>query len=141
MKLMDRYPKFVEVFSKFGEVELTENYYEIVEEFVCAMYGRAKQNAINAVIRLQFKERSNPSESKRPLDCIKSLEPSIFPPCKRTLRQHIRRTWYIARRYKTATTEYPADEYTPIYFGWALSSDNEHLDVHWYDDEQIPAEI
>ena len=61
------------------------NDYEIDEEFGCATYGRAKQNYINAVIRLQFEERSKPSASKRPLNCIKSLEPSIFPPCKRTL--------------------------------------------------------
>ena len=52
-----------------------------------------------------------------------------------------KRMWLISRLYKTATNQYPAEEYTPIDYSWELSSDGEFCDIHWFDGEQIPKEM
>ena len=141
MKLMAKDVKSLEAYSKVGVTDLTEEDYATFEHFVCCMYGFWKQTSVDDVIRLLFEQRSKPSASKRPLDSLKSLDPSIFPPCRRVLREHIKRMWLIARIYKAATNQYPAEEYTALDYGWQLSDDAEFLDMHWFDGEQVPNEI
>ena len=88
-----------------------------------------------------FEAKSKPKGTKRPLDGIKSIDPSTFPPCKKVLEQQIKRAWYIAKLYKTATHQYPCEEYTPIDYGWKLSSYKEYLEIDWFYGDQVPQEI
>ena len=47
----------------------------------------------------------------------------------------------MVRIYKTATEPYPGFEYTPIDFGWELSSCHEYLEIKWFDGDQTPTEL
>ena len=88
-----------------------------------------------------FEAKSKPKSNLKPLDSIKSIDPTTFPPCRNVLSLHIKRAWYIARLYKTAFFAFPSNEYTPIDFGWQLSACNDYLEMDWFHGEQVPSEI
>ena len=49
MKLLEKNKKFIDVFSKFGVIDLTEENYATVEHFVRRKYGFGKQTDVNAL--------------------------------------------------------------------------------------------
>ena len=88
-----------------------------------------------------FEDKTKPRANQRPLECIKSVDPIKFPPCKKVVEQQIRRAWYVSKLYKTATEAYPVNEFTPIDFGWKLSECGDYLEMNWFEGEQIPSEV
>ena len=83
--------KFANVFSKLGEREMSHEVFSTIEEYVCSVYGFKCDKNVNDLIRKMSEERSKPKSTERPLDCIKSLDPNKFPPCRAVLKQHIKR--------------------------------------------------
>ena len=48
-----------------------------------------------------FEEKLMPTISSRPLENIKSINPTMFPTCKVILEQQTKSVWFIAHLYKT----------------------------------------
>ena len=137
-EIMMKSQKFTDAFATFGEIEFTES---VIEEFVCGIYGYKRQTDINEVRHIMFEAKSKPQNSLKPLDTIKSIDPTSFPPCRKVLDLHMKRAWYIARLYKTAITAYTCYEYTPIDFGWRLSVCRNFLEIDWFHGDQLPCEV
>ena len=72
------------------------------------MYGFKRTCKINDVIKSMFEEKSKPTISSHPLANIKSIDPTMFPPCKVILEQQTKRAQFIAHLYKRAVEAYPA---------------------------------
>ena len=72
--------KFLEAFSTFGESELTPNIISIIEEFTCAMYQYPHCKSVNDA---EFDKKCKPKAKGNPLDSIKLIDPTTFPPCSR----------------------------------------------------------
>ena len=89
LEIMTMKNKFLDGFASLGENALTVDIMAVIEKFVCWMYGYRKQSEINEVIRMIFEEKSKPKVNQRPLDCIKAIDPTKFPPCKNVLEQQI----------------------------------------------------
>ena len=102
MQIAIKKEKFANAFSKLGEGEMSHEVFLTIEEYVCSVYGFKCDHNINEIIRKMFEERSKPKFAERTLDCIKSLYPNKFPPCRAVLKQHIKRAWFITKLYKTA---------------------------------------
>ena len=105
------------------------------------MYHYKRQTDIDFVRYIMFEAKSKPNGAKRPLDGIKCIDPSTFPPCKKVLEQQIKRAWYIAKLYRTSTQQYPCEEHTPIDYGWKLSRCKEYLEIDWFHGDQVPQKI
>ena len=88
-----------------------------------------------------FEERSKPKSTERSFECIKSLDPNKFAPCRAVLKQHIKMAWFITKLYKTAYMAYPVSDYTPIDYGWKLSKCGNYLEINWFEGNQVPLEI
>ena len=73
------------------------------------------------------------------MDSLKSVDPSLFPPCRIVLLQQIRRTWYTAKLYKNATALDPVAGYTSLDYGFELVDGC--MQVRWYCGEQVPPEV
>ena len=56
---------------------------------------------MNGVIKIMFEEKLMPTISSRPLENIKSINPTMFPTCKVFLEQQTKSVWFIAHLYKT----------------------------------------
>ena len=46
-------------------------------------------------------------EAAKPLECLKNVDPYLFPSCQQVLMQQIKRSWFIARLYKNAAVADP----------------------------------
>ena len=77
-----------------------------------------------------FEERSKPKSAERPLDCIKSLDPNNFPPCRAVLQQHIKKAWFITKLYKTAYMACQVSDYTPLDYDRELSKCGNYLEIN-----------
>ena len=142
MVLMNKNATFMAAFRKLGEDDLDEEVYNVLEEFVCHMYGFKKEKNIQKAIQVHFKLKCQPSKaSGKPLDSLKSVDPKGFPPCRAVLREQIKRAWFISNLYKNATQPYPCNEYSELDFGWQLSEDRKFLDLKWFIGNQVPPEI
>ena len=94
--------KFVKVFSSLGSIPLEQQILEEIERYVCIMYWFKRTCKINDVIKSMSEEKSKPTISSLPLENIKFIDPTMFPPCKVIVEQQTKRAWFIAHVYKTA---------------------------------------
>ena len=64
-----------------------------------------------------------------PLENTKSVDPTMFPPCKVILEQQTLNVpgSSLIHLYKTAVEAYPAISHTPIDFDWKLDENHEYL--------------
>ena len=70
------------MFSSLGSIPLEQQIFEEIESYVCIMYGFKRTRKINDVIKSMFEEKSKPTISSLPLENTKSMDPTMFPPCK-----------------------------------------------------------
>ena len=117
---MCEHERFINTFKHLGEMPLTSDVIEIIEDYTCHLYGYTKQADIHEVIKTHFETKTKPKPSKKPLEYIKGIEPITFPPCRDVLIQQIKRSWFIAKLYKSASLPHPTEDLTPIDFGWIL---------------------
>ena len=91
-KCMKKKEKFLEAFAAFGTSwTLNEDYFNILEEYVCNLYG----NKIVSVDKVRMKLfNKKVSKNKRAPDI------SLLPPCKQVLRLHASRAMYVANMWR-----------------------------------------
>ena len=86
---------FINTFNKMGEEDLSDEDIDEIESFTCSMFGYSKLTSINEARYLHFKSKCKPKEAPKPLDCLKNVDPCLFPSCKQVLMQQIKRSWFI----------------------------------------------
>ena len=79
--VMNKHGKFVNVLMALGDLPLANEIINIIEEFNCHLYAYTKQTNIHEVIKIHFENKTKPKPSKKPLNCIKGIEPTTSPPC------------------------------------------------------------
>ena len=139
-ELMLKNETYLDAFSRMGEEEgLTADLEANLEAFTCALFGYPKLQSINEARHAYCQEKCSPDSVSSPLEGLKAVDPSLFPPCQMVLVQQIKRTWLLATLYKNATEADPLGSLTPLDFGYELT---EHgMCVNWYDGEQVPPEV
>ncbi len=86
--------KFVSVLAKLGENwQVQESVMKGLEEFCCVLYGHKKLKQVNEVREVKLKKLCGRSGQLR---STTSVDLGYFPPCKRSLTQHIKRANYQA---------------------------------------------
>ena len=127
---------FINTINKIGEEDLSDEDIDATESFTCSMFGYSKLTSINEARYLHFKSKCKPKEAAKPLDCLKNVDPCLFPPCKQVLMQQIKRSWFIAKLYKNAAVADPLANYALLDYGFELI-DN-YVRIKWFDGEQVP---
>ena len=89
---MEKYSKFIDMFISLGNSwSLTNENLDILEEFICYLYGH-KCKTINTARYNKFKDAY---EKKNKIQDL-----SLLPPCQQTLRLYFKRSNYVARIWK-----------------------------------------
>ena len=88
--LMHKHKRFINAFKCLGEMSLTSDVIEIIEEHICHLYGYTNQADIHEVIKTHFESKAKPKPSKKSLGCIKSIEPTTFPTRRDVFIQQIK---------------------------------------------------
>jgi hypothetical protein len=142
LDLMKKQEEFVKVFAALGDPLIPEDEtVQCLESFVCKLYGKYRSTDVNEVRFSLFQEKYsyNPSNSRyAPLSKIKGMNPSCMPPCKKVLKEKIKRANYVAAVWKRAKYQNPVIE-SPNGHGWKLS-DNCFI-VNWFEGDQLPESI
>ncbi len=135
IKVMQKLPKFQPILSKLGlEWEVSEELFAGLEEFTCAIYGRARYKDINNLRYILIKEKCYNGDRLRP--SCSNVDLSAFPPCRGALQQHIRRVNFqvaIWRRADTPVVDVPSPTDG---HGWTM--DSGHLEPLWVDGPILP---
>ena len=85
--------RFWRVFAKVGRDWLpSDNLIELLEEFVCLLFGSCHLKSMNEV-RFHLFKRKYESQDK-------IIDLSLLPPCKKSLHLHIRRACYVAKIWR-----------------------------------------
>ena len=77
--------KFANAFSILGTGDLSVETTILIEEFFCQLYGYKNIANINEVKYRIFEAKIKPTNSKKPLKFLKSVNPMLFPPCQKVL--------------------------------------------------------
>ena len=133
--------RLLEAFSALEESEITPDIIDAMEEFTCMMYRHPRCKKVNDALKAEFDKKCKPKAKGNPLDGIKSIDPTTFPPCSRVLLQQIKRLWAVSYLYKTAGDAYPSFELCLLDCGYQLAADKEHLEIKWFDGDQVPDDV
>ena len=137
MALMAKHAKFKAAFESLGIQPLSPEIYDTLEEFTCCMYGYRQHKRVNDALKACFDKKCKINTTGKPLAAIKSVDPTSFLPCKRVLYEQIKRTWYVAHLYKTASDPYPAIDATLIDYGFKLTPDKEYICINWFEGDRL----
>ena len=131
-----RYPQFIQALAELGSSASVSSATEAtLEEFVYAIYGKGQFNNVNEARKNIFETKFMPRDDARPLEKVKSLEPTSMPPCKAALIQHIKRANFIARMWKLANEFKPIKE-SPLDNGWIVLGGK--TVPNWFEGSQLP---
>ena len=138
VEIMLKSTKYIDTFNKLGQEELTVEDADVLESFTCTMFGYDKLSSINEARYHYFKSKCKPKEVAKPLEFLKHVDPSMFPPCQSVLLEQIKRAWLIARLYKNASAADPLENCSLLDFGYELVDNL--VQIKWFDGDQVPAE-
>eukprot|EP00794_Sanderia_malayensis_P002342 gene2342-2695_t len=128
LKVLKKDERFQYVFGVIGDdFEFDGDLFEIIQEFVCTLYGLKSLSDVNEARYKKF------CSSKR-----KIPEPQQLPPTSDELLQHCKRVSYVAGIVKRAFE--PNPEVPSLHgFGWKINSDA--LEIEWMTKSPAPDSI
>jgi len=114
--------------------DVDEDVFEIVEKYVCSIYGKKSLESIDDVRTHIFLDKYRPKNENDRLACVKRLDGSMLPPCYKVLMMKIKRMLFVARQWVSCTSAHPPQE-APEEFGWKKK---EIYTILWYEGDATP---
>ena len=94
-----------------------------------------KNSDVNDVRMHLFFQKYQQKEEKERLSFAKKYDGSLLPPCRRLLKEKIKRTQLVARKCISSVDAHPPNDDSEG-FGWLLGDYKFH--IKWYDGETTP---
>ncbi|KAG1693768.1 Peripheral-type benzodiazepine receptor-associated protein 1 [Nymphon striatum] len=91
---------------------------DLVERYVCSLYGHGTLSSVNAARLKMFLQKYKPTNHDSPLEQIKGIDAGMLPPCKDVLVQKLARCNYVAYLWKHANLRDPLENIQPTDYGW-----------------------
>ena len=108
---------------------------EVLEKNVCQLYGQKKNSDVNDFRMHLFFQKYQQKEDLDILSFVKKYDGSLVPPCRRLLKEKIKRTQLVARKWISSADAHPSNDDVEE-FCWLLGGHKFH--VEWYDGETTP---
>ena len=138
LTLLKKHPEFLSTFHALGSrVDIEDRVFKDLEKFTCLMYG-SKLGDINSLRYEKFIERfsAKPGEV---LTSYNGVDMSLLPPCRESLKMHVRRANYQALIWKKADQATPSIP-GPDGHGWNTNVEGE-LEICWTNGNLMPQEL
>lgn len=122
-KTMTKNQNFVEAFCLLGvnwRVNENDGMVQVLERFVCTIYGYAREKSVNAV-RSKCFEKKYIKEGK-------VIDMALLPPCHSSLFLHIQRANYVAKIWRSSLVNH-VDTEDITEHGWFANGE-----PHWVND-------
>ncbi len=135
LKKLMKTPKHQDTFRHLGEQwDISENLINVLEEFVCLMYGFAKTKNVNDVRSTMLKKMVGKKINE--IQKCTNIDLSKLPPCKMSLVPHCRRVNYRAAQFKCAHLNYPETPH-PNGHGWIPINETPSIDEYVASNEPV----
>jgi hypothetical protein len=116
--------------------DLSENCERILEGLFCKMYGSKDSTDINHVRYNHF--LSSYSSQNSFIDCNVGKDISLLPPCRRVLKEHVKRSNYQCRIWTQLNQQYPVLQDHTFH---GFRRDNDLIVPNWYSGDMVPKDI
>jgi hypothetical protein len=137
LKLLQGNRKFCDSFQMFGRnPAVSERITNMLENFVCAMYGRPSYDDVDQLRHDLIIERYTANSGL--LSDMEGTDLCYLPPCKTTLQKHIERSNYQAYIWHKSLIRSPILP-SPEECGWAR--ENNELHICWSDAKIVPDDL
>ena len=145
LPLMMKHQKYFDASSSLGDTSLEESCIveriKFIEEFTCVLYWFFRITNIHQVMKCKFEKKSKPKPNGNLFDRKKSVDPTTFPSDYNTLYEQIKRAWYTASIYTTATEPHHSFDDYPVDYGYQLSNSPSSLEMKWFQGDQVPTSL
>ncbi|KAG1684708.1 hypothetical protein GQR58_009314 [Nymphon striatum] len=118
LKKAEKSPLHLEGLSRLGENITFVDDDDLVERYVCSLYGHGTLSSVNAARLKMFLQKYKPTNHDSPLEQIKGIDAGMLPPCKDVLVQKLARCNYVAYLWKHANLRDPQENIQPTDHGW-----------------------
>ena len=134
IKIVEKRKQFVDALAVVGDSwDVSSSMLKSFEEFTCCMYRFPRFSSLD-VLRYHLLEKKCINNDT--LDPKRNVDLSAFPPCQKTLKQHIQRTTYQVGILKRAFDQFP-EVPDPEDSGWVKNIGV--LEPLWCEGEILPA--
>ena len=135
-KLLQKNESVQDALIALGEINsLEQDDTEVLENYVCQLYGLKNNSDVSDVRMHLFFQKYQQKEDTERLIFVKKYDGSLLPRCRRVLKEKIKRTQLVARKWILSVDAHPPND-DPEGFGWLLGDHKFH--VKWYDGETTP---
>ena len=132
LKIMQQKPKFVSVLAGLGDTwNVPERLIDDLEAFTCAIYGRARFTSVDKLRHHMIKEKCGDDV----LNANHNVDMATMPPCKRTLREHIKRCNFQVVIWKKASEACP--DVPPPFPAHGWTKNDGELVPFWTQEEEL----
>jgi len=131
---------FTETFGQLGLSDtVDEDTQKVIEQFVCAIYGKPLYRDVNKLRYDLFKARYQPKSAKKTFMIDEGIDMSLLPPCRSSLKMHIMRTNYVTTIWKQAHVAEPKLQ-SPDGSGWKIDQTG-NITVEWNSSSIMPQDL
>lgn len=136
LKTLEKMPRYVAALANLGmSWSVPQNIIDDMEEFTCAMYGKARFSSVNDLRLFRIKKKCE----AKPMNALRNIDMATLPPCRNCLIQHIRRVNFQVSIWKNAHIAQP-DVPTPSEdHGWTLV--NGMIQPLWVQGDILPSSM
>ncbi|XP_045763981.1 uncharacterized protein LOC123866444 [Maniola jurtina] len=116
-----------------------EQTFNVLQEYVCVLYNVKARKTVNEARCIIFDRIYTPKSCNEAFKKkAMKLEATSFPPCFRELKQHMKRSTYIAQIWCNAYKQIPST-LLPIRYGWMFNDGR--YDFDWFHGEECPQKV
>ena len=127
LHLMLKHSYYIDLFATIGkEPDLSEDLFEIVQQFVCEIYGYKEKNTNIVRYKLYAAKQGH-------------LDPKSIPPCSDSLRMHAARATYQVYVWRNCLKRHPEIP-SPVGFGWDQNEIGDFM-IKWNTVNPAPDEV
>ncbi|GBP40287.1 hypothetical protein EVAR_83977_1 [Eumeta japonica] len=144
-KVLEKSGKFQDAFIKMGhntfvaDPLVMEQAFNVLQEYVCVLFNVKARKTVNEARCIIFERIYTPKNSSEAFKkTTMKLEATSFPPCFRELKQHMKRSTYIAQIWCNAYKQIPSTLF-PISYGWIVNDGR--YDFDWFHGEECPQKV
>ena len=109
-----------------------------LERLTCRLYGKQRIDDVDECRYLKLTECC--SDDLNVIKPSKKFDTALIPPCKSSLKEHIKRANYQVYQWKRSHKQFPLIPSPTSDNGWCLDSQG-HLVPVWYQGEMLPQSV
>jgi len=117
--------------------DVPDSLYKDIERFTCAMYGKHHYSSVDELRHDLLKQKCEGPDGTINID--KNIDLCQLPPCKKSLKQHTRRSNYQVAKWKRGHIAQPSIPMPKEEYGWKYVGGK--VEPFWFEGPLVPQDV